>query len=155
MRRLFSQQRLANENSGSRLPAGEEPPAPLRKSGIVGQGQRLVMRVVALQAGCAGLVALLFLALRGSGAALAAMAGGLIVAIGTALFGWRMFLPGIAAASQLQRAMYAGEALKWFWVVLATWAALVRWKLAPLPLICGMFVALFGYVFGLVGMKRG
>jgi F0F1-type ATP synthase assembly protein I len=155
MRRLFSQQRLANENAGSRLPYPEEPSAPLWKNGIVGQGQRLVMRVVALQAGCAGLVALLFLALRGLNAALAAFAGGLIVAIGSALFGWRMFLPGVAPAARLQRAMYAGEALKWFWLVLATWAALTRWKLAPLPLLVGMCVALFGYMFGMVGNKRG
>ena len=113
------------------------------------------MHVVALQAGCAGLVALLFLALRGWRAAMAALAGGLIVAIGTALFGWRMFLPGVAPASQLRRAMFAGEALKWAWLVIATWAGLARWKLEPLPLLMGMFVALFGYMFGMVGNKRG
>jgi len=113
------------------------------------------MRVVALQGACACAVALLFLALRGAAAALAALAGGLIIAIGSALFGWRMFLPGIAPASQLRRALYAGEALKWFWLVLATWCALARLQLQPLPLLVGMVVALFGYMFGMVGMKRG
>lgn len=114
-----------------------------------------MLRVVALQAGCAGIVALVFLGVRGAGAALAALAGGLIVAVGSALFGWRMFLPGIAAAPQLQRAMFAGEALKWCWYVAAIYAALVRFKLLPLPLLIGMIVALFGYWIGLVGTKRG
>ena len=113
------------------------------------------MRVVALQAGCAGVVALLFLALRDLDAALAALAGGLIVAVGSALFGWRMFLPGVAPARRLQRALFAAEALKWFWLVLAIWAALARWKLEPLPLLIGMCVGLFGYLFGMVGIKRG
>ncbi len=124
-------------------------------SGRVGPGTRLVMRVVLLQAGGAIAVACALLALSGAAAARAGLAGGLIVAIGSGLFGWRMFLPGVASAAVLKRALYAGEALKWTWYVVALWAAFARFRFAPLPLLAGLVLAQFGYWFGLVGMKRG
>ena len=120
----------------------------------VNRAKRLVARVVLLQAASAAVVALLFGATSGARAAISALAGGLIVAIGTAVFGWRMFAPGIAGAAVLKRAMMAGETLKWFWLVLAVWAGLTRFKLLPLPLLTGLSVAQFGYWFGLMGRNR-
>jgi len=120
-----------------------------------GVGKRLVIRVVLLQTVCATAVALLFWPAAGVWAAWSGLAGGLIVAIGSGLFGWRMFAPGIAAATVLRRAMFAAESLKWFWTVLAVWAAIARLKLLPLPLLTGLAVGQFGYWIGLVGMKRG
>jgi F0F1-type ATP synthase assembly protein I len=121
----------------------------------LGVGQRLVMRVVLLQVGCAAAVGLLFWIADGSWAACSGLAGGMIAAVGSAFFGWRMFAPGIAPATVLRRAMFAAESLKWFWTVFAVWAAFARFKLAPLPLLTGLTVGQFGYWFGLVGMKRG
>jgi ATP synthase protein I len=115
---------------------------------------RLVIRVVLLQMGCATLAGLLFGMLQGRAAALAAFAGGMIVAIGNGLFGWRLFSPGIAAAAKLRAALFAGELLKWVWFVMAIWAALTRLELPPLPLIAGVVFAQIGY-FGLIAMKRG
>ena len=91
----------------------------------------------------------------GIAAALAGFAGGLIVAVGSALFGWRMYAPGIAAAGRLFRAMIAAESLKWIWYVLALWAALARLKLMPAPLIIGVVVAQFGHWLSLIATKRG
>jgi F0F1-type ATP synthase assembly protein I len=122
---------------------------------VLNVGKRLVMRVVLLQAGCAAMVALWFGVRQGALAAWSGLAGGLIVAIGSGVFGWRMFAPGIAPAAVLRKALFAAESLKWFWYVLAVWAALTRLKLPPLPLMTGLVVAQFGYWFGLVGMKRG
>jgi F0F1-type ATP synthase assembly protein I len=119
-----------------------------------GNGKRLVMRVVLLQAGCAVVGAALFWVLQGAAAARAGLAGGLIVATGSGVFGLRMFAPGIAPAATLQRALFAAEALKWIWYVLSIWAALTRLKLMPLPLIAGLVFAQFGYWVGLLG-KRG
>lgn len=116
---------------------------------------RLVMRVVLLQAGCAAAVAILFWGLQGRAAAWAALTGGLIVATGSGVFGWRFFAPGIAPAAVLRRALFAAESLKWFWYVLGIWVALTRLKLPPLPLMTGLAFAQFGYWFGLIGMKRG
>lgn len=120
----------------------------------VGFGNRLVVRVVLLQVAGAASSALVFWFIGGLRAACAAFAGGLIAAVGSALFGWRMFAPGIAPAGVLQRAMVAGEALKWLWYLLAIWAALTRFKLQPLPLLVGLIVAQFAYWLGLIG-KRG
>jgi F0F1-type ATP synthase assembly protein I len=130
-------------------------PVSISMNDALGAGKRLVMRVVLLQVGCATAVALVFWPLQGAGAAGAGFAGGLIVAIGSGLFGWRMFAPGVAPATVLRRAMFAGESLKWFWTGVAVWAALARWKLSPLPLLTGLTFGQFGYWFGLVGMKRG
>ena len=122
---------------------------------FLGVGKRLVWRVVILQAGCATLVALAFGVLQDSSAAWAGLAGGLIVAVGTAIFGWRMFAPGIAPGVVLRRALFAAESLKWFWYVLAVWAALTQAKLPALPLLTGLVFGQFGYWIGLIGMKRG
>jgi F0F1-type ATP synthase assembly protein I len=119
------------------------------------RARRLVARVVLWQTGAAlAVAALCWLAEDGPFAG-AALVGGLIAAVGSALFGLRMFAPGIAPAATLQRAMYAGEALKWFWYGLAMWAALSRFGLRPAGLVVGLIAAQFSYWFGLVGLKRG
>jgi F0F1-type ATP synthase assembly protein I len=122
---------------------------------ITGLGKRPVQRVVILQAACATLTGLLFLVFGGIAAAVAGFVGGLIVAVGSALFGWRMYVPGIAAADKLFRAMVAAESLKWVWYVLALWAAFTRLNLLPGPLIVGVVVGQFGHWLGLVATKRG
>ena len=160
MRRLFSQRRHADEHEGQGpvdegLPYVVGAPAPFAMNNIAARGKRLVMRVVLLQMGCATLTGLLFLTFRGAAAGWSGLAGGMIAAIGSAVFGWRMFAPGIAPAATLRRALFAGESLKWFWYVLALWAAFARLKLAPLPLLGGLVFAQFGYWAGLMGKKRG
>jgi hypothetical protein len=122
---------------------------------ITGFGNRLVVRVVLLQVGCAALTGLLFGIFGGFAAAAAGFVGGMIVAVGSALFGWRMYAPGIAPAGRLLRAMVAAESLKWLWYVAAIWAALVSIKLMPAPLIVGVVVAQFGHWLGLIASKRG
>ncbi|MEP6886019.1 MAG: ATP synthase subunit I [Gammaproteobacteria bacterium] len=117
------------------------------------RGYRLVIRVVLLQAGCAALVASLFLVFKGTSAGLAALTGGLIVAIGSALFGWRAFRPGIAAAAALNTAMYSGVAFKWLWFVVALYIALARLKLEGAPLLIGVVAAQLGYWVGLIRRK--
>jgi len=122
----------------------------------VGQrARRLVARVVLWQTGGALAVAAFCWLVANAPAAGAALVGGLIAAIGSALFGLRMFAPGIAPAAALHRAMYAGAALKWFWYGLAVWAALARFGLQPLGLLIGLIAAQFSYWLGLVGLKRG
>lgn len=131
-------------------------PAPfVVNSNAVLEGRRLVARVVLVQTGSAIIVACVSWALAGGAAAAAALTGGMIAAIGSAVLGWRMFAPGVAAAAVLRRAMYSGEGLKWLWYVIAMYAALARLKLAPLPLMIGLVVAQFCYWVGLIGLKRG
>jgi F0F1-type ATP synthase assembly protein I len=119
-------------------------------SDVLVRGKRMVIRVVLLQTGCALLVASVFFAARGAAACLAALVGGLIVALGSALFGWRMFLPGVAGGARLSTAMYAGVALKWLWYMLALYMALARLRLAAMPLLIGLVAAQLGYWAALI-----
>jgi F0F1-type ATP synthase assembly protein I len=126
---------------------------PFAMSDVLARGNRLVIRVALLQAGCAVLVASVFLVLRGSSAGLAALVGGLIVALGSVLFGWRAFRPGVAPAAVLSTAMYSGVALKWLWFVVALYVALARLKLEGAPLLIGLVAAQLGYWVGLIRRK--
>jgi F0F1-type ATP synthase assembly protein I len=122
-------------------------------SDALDRGYRLVVRIVLLQTGCAVLVASLFLFFKSTSAGLAALTGGLIVALGSALFGWRTFKPGIAGAAVLGTAMYAGVALKWLWFALALYIALARLKLEAAPLLIGIVATQLGYWVGLIRRK--
>jgi ATP synthase protein I len=117
------------------------------------RGKRVVFRVVLLQAGCAALVASAFLVFKGSSAGLAALVGGLIVAAGSAVFGWRMFKPGIAGGATVTTAMYAGVLLKWLWFAIALYSAIALLKLDALPLLIGVVAAQLGYWVGLIRLK--
>jgi len=122
-------------------------------SDVLVRGKRLVVRVVLLQAGCAVVTACVFLVFKGASAGLAALTGGLIVAAGSAVFGWRAFSPGVAGAAVLSTAMYMAVALKWLWFVLALYMALARLKLEAAPLLIGVVVAQVGYWAGLIRRK--
>ena len=122
-------------------------------SNVLVRGKRLVVRVVLLQTGCALAVALLFLVFKGQSAGLAALVGGMIVAIGSVVFGWRVFKPGIADGATLSTAMYVGVALKWLWFGAALYMAFARLKLEPAPLLIGMAVAQLGHWVGLMRLK--
>jgi len=128
-------------------------PVPFAMTEVQSRGKRMVVRVVLLQAGCAALVASAFLVFKGSSAGLAALVGGLIVAAGSAVFGWRMFKPGIAGGAVLTAAMYGGVALKWLWFAIALYLAIARLKLDAAPLLIGVVVAQLGYWAGLVRLK--
>ena len=122
-------------------------------SDVLVRSYRLVVRVVLLQAGCAALVASVFLVFKGAHQAIAALVGGLIVAAGSAVFGWRLFKPGIAGGATLTTAMYAGVALKWLWFTLALYVAFARLQLAAEPLLVAMVAAQLGYLVGLIRLK--
>ena len=113
------------------------------------RGRPLVLRYAAVQLAAAAAVAVVALPLAGSAAARSALVGGLVVALGTVLFGWKLFQPGIAPVRTLARAAYAGEALKWLWVGAGLWVALGVAHLPPLPLLLGVIAAQFGFWLGI------
>jgi ATP synthase protein I len=117
------------------------------------RGYRLVVRIVLLQTACTLVVASLFFGLKGASSGVAALTGGLIVAVGTAVFGWRAFAPGVAGGAVLSRAMYLGKALQWVWYAIALYVSFARVKLEALPLLIGLLTAQFGYWAGLIRLK--
>ena len=128
-------------------------PVPFAMNEVPSRGKRTVVRVVLLQTGCAALVASVFLVFKGAHQALAALVGGLIVAAGSAVLGWRVFKPGIAGGATLTTALYAGVVLKWLWFALALYLAIARLKLDAAPLLIGIVVTQLGYWVGLVRLK--
>ncbi|GAC1301734.1 MAG: hypothetical protein NVS1B6_06980 [Steroidobacteraceae bacterium] len=128
-------------------------PVPIAMNVVPSRGKRTVVRVVLLQAGCAALVASVFLVFKGAHQALAALVGGLIVSAGSAVLGWRAFKPGIAGGATLAAAMYAGVALKWVWFAVALYVAIARLKLDAAPLLIAIVVTQLGYWVGLIRLK--
>ena len=120
---------------------------------VLSRGKRMVVRVVLLQAGCAALVASVFLVFKGLSTGLAVLVGGLIVAAGSAVFGWRLFKPGIAGGATIATAMYAGVVLKWLWFALALYLAIALLKLDAAPLLIGIVATQLGYWVGLIRRK--
>jgi len=117
------------------------------------RNQRLVLRFLVAQICCAAVAAGGALWVSGTGAAHAAMAGGVVVAAGNALFGWRLFAPGIAPVRVLARGLYAGAALKWLWLCIALWLAVGPARLMPAPLLLGMLAAQVGFWIGVAFIK--
>ena len=104
----------------------------------------MAWKFAAVQLACASVVALVFLAVSGANAARSAVAGGLIIALGTLVFAWRLFATDWPAASAA-RGFYAGELLKWVWVVGAFALALTRGGMEPLPLLLGLLAGQCGF----------
>jgi F0F1-type ATP synthase assembly protein I len=116
-------------------------------------GKRRVVRYASLQFACAAIVAVAALVLSDWNAARSALAGGIIMACGTAIFGWMLFSDRVATTPGVTRVMYAGELLKWLWVVLAFWLAFAFGDFRALPLLSGAFAAQLGFWIG-VGIIR-
>jgi F0F1-type ATP synthase assembly protein I len=115
--------------------------------------KRRVMRYATLQLACAAIVAAAALVLSDWNAARSALAGGIIMACGTAIFGWMLFAERVTTTPGVTRVMYAGELLKWLWVVLAFWLAFAFGDFRALPLLSGAFAAQLGFWIG-VGIIR-
>jgi F0F1-type ATP synthase assembly protein I len=106
-----------------------------------------------LQFACAGLAAVVAGVTVGWNAARSALIGGIIIASGTAIFGWMLFSERAQGASAVTRALYVGELLKWAWVVGAFWLAFAYGDFEPLALIVGAIVAQMGFWIG-IGFLR-
>jgi F0F1-type ATP synthase assembly protein I len=116
-------------------------------------GKRRVMRFVTLQLACVALAAIAAGVWADWNAARSALVGGIIIASGTAIFGWLLFSERVTGTPGVARALYAGELLKWVWVGVAFWLAFAYGDFQPLALIVGAMVAQAGFWIG-VGFIR-
>jgi F0F1-type ATP synthase assembly protein I len=114
-------------------------------SSLAARNRRVVLRFVGVQAAVTLALAGLLYASFGRDAAAAALAGGTVIASGNALFGWRLFAPGVAPVRVLARAFYRAELLKWLWIGGGLWLALGLLALPPLGVLAGVVVAQFGF----------
>ena len=104
-------------------------------------GRRLAFEVVLAQVATAIIVGALFL-FEGAASAVAALGGGLVVAIGTTLLAVRVFRPPLASGGVTMRRFALGTLLKWLVVLGGLFLILVRLKLPPLPALVGLGAAM-------------
>jgi ATP synthase protein I len=102
-------------------------------------GRHLAARLLAAQLGVALVAGALFL-LKGRHAAMAAAAGAVLVALGTALMASRALTRGRPDVVLMR--VLTGMLLKWFVVLGGLYVVLVIWHLPPLPTIVGLVAAL-------------
>lgn len=106
----------------------------------IAHGRRVAVRTVILQICAVAIVGMGF-CFWGWRSGAAAWYGGMVIALGNALFAWRLFADGVAPTQRVARAVYAAEVLKWVWLAVALYLATAVFALAGLPLIVGVVVA--------------
>ncbi|MGH8061381.1 MAG: ATP synthase subunit I [Pseudoxanthomonas sp.] len=107
-------------------------------------GRRLALRAVTYQMAAVVLVALVFL-IQGSSAMFAALLGGASVVLGSALAANIALGGGVVAARTAFMKLLLGTGLKWAVVILIFAMASGVGRMAPLPLLAGLAVALIAH----------
>ena len=102
-------------------------------------GRRLALRVVMMQLGVAVAIGVVFL-MQGFREAVAASAGALVVALGTALLSIRAFA-GLGVGGIALGRLLSGMVLKWVATIGGLIVILVQFKLPPLAAITGLAAA--------------
>lgn len=105
----------------------------------IAAGRRLALRVVSAQVGATLLVAAGFL-LGGWRSSLGVLAGGGVVALGTAVLALRMFAAGPTGAGATLARVIAGNLLKWLVVGAGLYLILAKAGLPGLPVLAGVLV---------------
>jgi hypothetical protein len=103
-------------------------------------GRRLALRIVLLQLAVAAMVGAVFLVARGHRDAVSAVAGGLTVALGTALMSVQALGRLVGGAAAFAR-LLLGLLLKWAVVVGGLGLILFKYKLPPLAAVTGLAAA--------------
>ena len=105
----------------------------------IAAGRRLALRVVSAQVGATLLVAAGF-SLAGWRSTLGVLAGGGVVALGTAVLALRMFASGPTGAGATLARLIAGNLLKWIVVGAGLYLILAKAGLPGLPVLAGVLV---------------
>ncbi len=111
-------------------------------------GRRLAFQVVLAQVAAAIIAGALFL-WGGTASAAAALGGGMVVAIGTALLALRVFRPSLASGVVTMRRFALGTLLKWLVVLGGMFLILVRLRLPLVPALVGLGAAMLVNVLAL------
>ena len=119
-------------------------------------GRQLALRVVAFQA-IATLATMLACLMTGPRDALAALAGGGVMTLGSLLAAWGAFGGGIAGAGVALGRLLLGTAIKWGVVAAGLYLAMAVWRLPAVPVLAGAAMAAAGFVVSMkfVAANRG
>lgn len=114
----------------------------------IAAGRRLAIRVVGAQLGVTVLAAAAF-GITGWRSGLGALCGGGVVAVATAVLALRLFAGAPAPAGMVFARLIVGNLLKWSVIALGLYLTMVKAGLPPLPVLCGVIVALVPQLLGL------
>ncbi|MGA9421178.1 MAG: hypothetical protein WBW61_02385 [Rhodanobacteraceae bacterium] len=114
-------------------------------------GRRLAGRLTLTQITCTLITGVVFLFVQGASAGIAAMCGGVVVALGTTAMAAFSLGGDIAGGGTMLARMLVGLLFKWIVVLGGVLALLLRWHLPALPVFSGMVVALLA---NLIALKR-
>ena len=103
-------------------------------------GRRLTLRVVANQAVATLLTAVACLMI-GPRDALAALAGGGAMTLGSLVAAWGAFGGGVAGAGAALGRLLLGTAAKWLVVAMGLYLAMAVWRLPAVPALAGAAMA--------------
>ncbi len=109
-------------------------------------GRRLALRIMLLQLAVAALAGLVFLTLGRRDEAMAATAGAVVVALGTALLSARFFSGLSSSAGMALGRLLTGMFLKSIVIVGGLFMILFQFKLPPLAAITGLVAAYAVYL---------
>lgn len=115
-------------------------------------GRRLAVQVVLAQTAVAVVAGLAFL-VQSVPAAIGALAGGLVVVVGTSLLALRVFAPTLAGPGAMLARFALGTLLKWIVVIVGIYLILAYWRLPAIPALVGLVVTLLVNLV-LLGLKR-
>lgn len=121
----------------------------LRVLNSAAAGRRLALRVVAFQAIATFATALACL-FTGPGAALAALAGGGSMTLGSLAAAWGAFGGGVSGAGKALGRLLLGTAVKWLVVAGGLYLAMAVWRMPALSVLAGAAMAAAAF---LVSMK--
>lgn len=84
----------------------------------------------------------------GAHQALAASLGGLLVVVGTLIFGWRTFAAGVGSAGTALASLLVGKAMQWIWLALGLFLVIGVWHWPVVPVVSGVVAAQVGFWIG-------
>lgn len=114
----------------------------------IASGRRLAARIVIVQTIVVLAVAAAML-VKGASAAVGTLAGGLVVALATAISAGLALRRQVSDPHGALGRLALGVALRWIVTFYGLYLALAHWKLPPLPVIAGLAAALTINLFGL------
>ena len=118
-------------------------------------GRRLALRVMAIQVIATLLTAMVCLMI-GPRAALAALAGGGAMTLGSLAAAWGAFGGGVVGAGTALGRLLLGTAVKWLVVALGLYLAMAVWRLPAVPVLAGAAMAAAAFVLSMkdIAVKR-
>ena len=120
----------------------------LRVLNSANAGRRLALRVVAFQA-IATLVTALACLFTGPRAALAALAGGGAMTLGSLAAAWGAFGGGVAGAGTALGRLLLGTAVKWMVVAVGLYLAMAVWRLPAVAVLAGAALAAAAFLLAM------